>query len=271
MKQLTSRLHDIAPNLMRRQLRRPHLPQLRRRALARPVRKRRMPRAHQRTHTPNDDNLTLNRRNGRNRTLTAGRRPTITPGTRRVVARAQQRQEREDGILDAGDVDVEGVGEGGGIVGPELGLDRGQVPGRVDDGGRAEDARVGDQQVDVWCLGCDGGGRGGQRVFGADVALDGDQGWVGGGGFLEDFQAAAEDEDFAGAGGGEGLGDVVADACGQLVYNMIRRDALRGTRERHTSSTAGDNSNQAINTEEIISVVRHVRTVEVWKWDEKWN
>jgi len=100
-----------------------------------------------------------------------------------------------------------------GVVGEECLARFGDSVGWVPARGGAANAGVGDEEIDEAGLGGDGVDGGLDRVFGGDVALDGDEDrGVFFDHFLEDLQASAEEVDLGCAVGGEGARHHQADA-----------------------------------------------------------
>lgn len=144
-------------------------------------------------------------------------RPSEPPAHGLLVALVQQLQEREQRKVRARDVDVERLGH---LVhrrlDEELLAELSERQGRVPPvGGRADDARVGDDEVEEARVRGDVVDGGLERGLGGHVALEGDEdGRVRGGGGFEDGEAPAEEVDFAGAVHGEGARHGEADSWG---------------------------------------------------------
>lgn len=181
------------------------------------------------------------------------------PPQRIPVARVQQLEEGQHGEVRARDVDVEGVRElvhGHLVEQAPLELRDAQV--RLEPRHGAEGARVGHHEVHVAGVGGHGVHGGLQRRLGADVADQRVQGRVRGCRGVEGLAAPAEDVHLLGAGAGEGLGHVQADAwsasSGVSSEEALRCVAVRaagGEEGLLTGAAAGDDCDHAIDPEEL--------------------
>lgn len=176
-------------------------------------------------------------------------RPSETPTQGLLIALVQQLQEREQRKVRARDVDVERLGH---LVHrrldeeflAELGEGQGRVPPV---GGRADDARVGDDEVEEACVRGDVVDGGLERGLGGHVALEGDEDRrVRGGGGFEDGEAPAEEVDFAGAVDGEGARHGQADSWG----GVSGWEGEEGVNGGGTAAAAGDDGHHAVDAEE---------------------